>query len=143
MRQQQLSFFVWLVVVYLATSSASNYIFHNTSESFVKVVHIAIIALALCALNFFLGAVIGGKRYKKEASQSLGQKNTMFMTWVALAFLTPQAAIGPVFYLVYQNLYNSYLLAAKDCRSRFCKVLLPTPTRVRPQSSPSSNAGFG
>lgn len=71
-------------------------------------------ALVICIVNFGVGRLIGGKRFGLEASQSLGQKNTMFMLWFSLSFLNPLVALGPVMYLVYHNTYNSYQLYRKE-----------------------------
>jgi BASS family bile acid:Na+ symporter len=67
----------------------------------------------LCVVNFSLGRFIGGKKYSFEAGQSLGQKNTIFSTWVALNFFHPLAALGPIFYILCHNLYNAYLLYSR------------------------------
>lgn len=105
----QFPFLIWMAVLYLATSKASAYLFgHATSSTLLG--EIALVSLVLCGFNFLLGYYLGGKQYAVEASQSLGQKNTLFMAWVALEYVSPYAALGPVCYLVFQNLYNSILL---------------------------------
>ena len=71
---------------------------------------IATSSLMLCTLNFWIEKLIGGQQFALEASQSLGQKNTMFTVWLAFSFLNPIVALGPMFYLLYHNLYNSYQL---------------------------------
>lgn len=110
--RKEVPFFIWLVVLYLATSKASAYLF-SSSSSFAVVIEIAVISLIICIINFSLGKLIGGEKYAKEASQSLGQKNTMLMMWIALEYVSPVAVLGPVFYLVFQNIYNSFLLSNK------------------------------
>ena len=106
----RIPFFIWLVVLYLATSRASFYLI-NSDVALVVVFEIAAVSFCICFLNFMIGKYIGGEKYSKEASQSLGQKNTMFMVWVALEYIGPLAVMGPIFYLIYQNIYNSYLLS--------------------------------
>jgi BASS family bile acid:Na+ symporter len=59
-------------------------------------------------VNFTFGAVLGGERFRQESSQSLGQKNNSFVIWVALTFINPLVAMGPTFYILYHNLYNSW-----------------------------------
>ena len=54
------------------------------------------------------GALIGGRRYWQESSQALGQKNNSFVIWIALTFINPLVAMGPTFYVLYHNLYNSF-----------------------------------
>ena len=34
----------------------------------------------------------------------------IFGIWLALTFLTPLVALGPIFYILFQNLYNSWQL---------------------------------
>ncbi|MGR9053311.1 MAG: hypothetical protein ACU84J_11740, partial [Gammaproteobacteria bacterium] len=74
---------------------------------------IGTISLCICLLNFSIGRYIGGQRFKREASQALGQKNTMFTTWLALEYFSPLVMTGPVFYLIFQNIYNSYLVGSQ------------------------------
>ncbi len=107
--RKNIPFYIWLSVLYLATSKASAYLF-SVSSSYTIVLEIAAISLVICIINFLSGKYIGGERYSIEASQSLGQKNTMLMIWISLEYINPIAALGPVFYLIYQNIYNSFLL---------------------------------
>jgi BASS family bile acid:Na+ symporter len=117
--RKNIPFYIWLIVLYLATSKASLYLL-SSSTSLLTILEIALISLILCILNFIIGKYIGGKKYYKEASQSLGQKNTMLMTWVALEYISPLAVLGPVFYLIFQNIYISILLRdSKGINSTF------------------------
>jgi BASS family bile acid:Na+ symporter len=54
--------------------------------------------------------VIGGREFPREASQSLGQKNTTFTIYLALAYASPVVALGPTFYVIWHNLWNSWQL---------------------------------
>jgi len=104
-------FYTWLIALYLATAKASHYMFNELATTpLITITAIAIVAMLLCIVNFYVGTLIGKQQYYRETSQSLGQKNTMFMIWIALTFVNPLAALGPMFYLVFQNIYNSYLL---------------------------------
>jgi BASS family bile acid:Na+ symporter len=69
-----------------------------------------VISLVICIANFGIGALLGGRRHWQEASQSLGQKNLSFVIWIALTFINPLVAMGPVFYILYHHLYNSWSL---------------------------------
>lgn len=44
------------------------------------------------------------------AGQAMGQKNTIFLIWMALTFMTPETAIVGGLYSVWHNLYNSWQL---------------------------------
>jgi bile acid:Na+ symporter, BASS family len=61
-------------------------------------------------VNFSLGYLIGGRTFAREASQSLGQKNTTFTIYLALTYASPLIALGPTFYVVWHNLWNSWQL---------------------------------
>ncbi|MDB9528241.1 hypothetical protein PN498_19770 [Oscillatoria sp. CS-180] len=107
------AFYFWMIAIYLATAKATHFIETESTSSWTIVVEIAAVSLTLCALNFGMGRWLGGQDWGQEMGQSLGQKNTLFSIWVCLTFLTPAIALGPMFYIVFQNLYNSYLLAQK------------------------------
>jgi BASS family bile acid:Na+ symporter len=107
---KKFSFYGWLLAIYLATAKANHFIIYEVSFPEHIVFYIALISFAICVLNFSLGRLLGGKKLTQEASQALGQKNTMFTIWISLSFLSPIVALGAMFYVVYQNLYNSYLL---------------------------------
>jgi bile acid:Na+ symporter, BASS family len=104
------SFPIWLMVLFVITSKASAFLWQHSEISALLLMEIAFLSLIICAFNFLIGAGLGGSRYHREASQTLGQKNTSFTIWIALTFLTPLAALGPTFYIVYHNLYNAYQL---------------------------------
>ncbi len=104
-------FYIWIAAVYLASAKATHFIEAEASTSRAMIVEIAVVSLVLCALNFGLGRWLGGADWGQEMGQSLGQKNTLFSIWICLTFLTPAIALGPMFYILFQNLYNSYLLA--------------------------------
>jgi BASS family bile acid:Na+ symporter len=113
-RGKPLAFPLWLMVLFLVTSKASAFVMENRSFSGGTLLSIALIALAICALNFTLGGWIGGRAFHREASQALGQKNNSFTIWVALVYLNPLAALGPTCYVIYHNLYNGYQLYAQE-----------------------------
>jgi BASS family bile acid:Na+ symporter len=102
------SFPIWLVNLFIISANASNFLRSENSNSTVTLIAIALLSLLICALNFSLGALLGGRRYWQEASQALGQKNLSFVIWIALAFINPLVAMGPTFYILYHHLYNSW-----------------------------------
>lgn len=109
-----LSFPLWLIVIFLVTSKASAYLIDNRTLTPVLLLSIAGLSLATCVLNFALGAWIGGREFRREASQALGQKNNSFTIWLALTYLTPLAALGPTCYVIYHNIYNGYQLYMQE-----------------------------
>lgn len=107
---QPVTFYLWLMGLYLASAKAS-YFVRQTASDWRMLMAIALVALVLCTLNFGLGRWLGRPGLVQESGQALGQKNTMFAVWVCLTFLTPTMALGPMFYIVFQNIYNAYLLS--------------------------------
>lgn len=112
------TFYILVLNIYLATSDASTYIRteldHNLSIIFI----IGISSLILCLMFFSIGWLIGGKEYAAESSQSLGQKNNAFTLWISLTFISPLAALGPVFYVLFQNMYISWQLYKHNSSNR-------------------------
>ncbi|NER83344.1 MAG: hypothetical protein F6K42_28090 [Leptolyngbya sp. SIO1D8] len=106
-----MGFYLWLAAIYLTTAKATHFIEIESIAPWTQIVLIALVSLVLCTLNFYLGRWLGGADWGQEMGQSLGQKNTLFSIWICLTFLKPAIALGPMFYVVFQNLYNSYLLA--------------------------------
>jgi BASS family bile acid:Na+ symporter len=107
---KQFSFLLWLICLFIISAKASDFIRGGHSGSAAILLNIALVSLGICVINFALGAWIGGRQYRREASQVLGQKNLAFVIWIALAFVNPLVAMGPTFYILYHNLYNSWLI---------------------------------
>lgn len=102
------SFGLWLLALFIMCSKAADFLRHDVAASVPTVLSIALISLVLCIVNFGVGALLGGERFRQESSQSLGQKNNSFVIWIALTFINPLVAMGPTFYILYHNLYNSW-----------------------------------
>ena len=71
---------------------------------------IAAVSALSCAGSFAIGRLLGGSEFRREASQSLGQKNTSFTIYLALAHVSPLVALGPTFYVLWHNLWNAWNL---------------------------------
>lgn len=106
-----LSFYLWMVGLYLATAGAAHFIRVESQVPLYTLVPIGLMTVGLCAVNFGLGRWVGAPQMSQEMGQSLGQKNTLFAIWVCLTFLTPAIALGPMLYIICQNVYNAFLLA--------------------------------
>lgn len=102
------SFPIWLLNLFVISANASNFLRNENSSSTLTLISIALISLVICILNFGVGAILGGRHHWQEASQSLGQKNLSFVIWIALTFINPLVAMGPMFYILYHHLYNSW-----------------------------------
>lgn len=115
---KRLNFLVWLLNLLIVSANASHFVRYENDGSAAIIVQMALLSLAICAANFAIGALIGRRGYRVESSQALGQKNNSFIIWVALTFINPLAALGPTFYILYQNLYNSWLIYQAEKRPR-------------------------
>ncbi len=113
LRYRRFSFYIWLAVLFVVTANASNSLRDRWHEggSLMPVAQIGFIAMILCVINFALGWKIGGTRFCRETSQSLGQKNTLLTIWIAVTYVNPMVALGPTFYILCHNSYNAWQLA--------------------------------
>jgi Predicted Na+-dependent transporter len=107
----KLSFYLWAVALMVVTGRTINFLFEQENPNVVNEILIALLALGICCLQFFVGKKIG-KKYHKTISggQGLGQKNTILAIWMAQVFLNPIASIGPASYVLWQNIFNSWQL---------------------------------
>jgi len=112
------SFLIWLFNLVIVSANASNFLRTENTDSLWTLMTIALISLVLCAMSFGIGALIGGYENWQEASQSLGQKNLSFVIWVALTFINPLVAMGPMFYILYHHIYNSWSIYQYEKRRR-------------------------
>ena len=112
------SFPIWLLNLFIISANTSDFLRHQNTASIATLSIIALISLLICILNFGLGAFLGGPSHWQEASQSLGQKNLAFVIWIALTFINPLVAMGPMFYILYHHLYNSWSIYQFERRRR-------------------------
>jgi BASS family bile acid:Na+ symporter len=104
------SFGLWVTAIFLITANASQFLREQVSAPVGAVVTIALTTLVVCAGNFTVGWLLGGAGFRREASQALGQKNTTFTIYLALTYASPVVALGPTFYVLWHNLWNSWQL---------------------------------
>jgi bile acid:Na+ symporter, BASS family len=109
-RLQNLSFGLWVLALFLITANAAEFIRSHPELPIVVLAEIAATSSLVCAVNFALGWLIGGRQFHREASQSLGQKNTTLTIYLALTYCNPLVALGPTCYVVWHNLWNSWQL---------------------------------
>lgn len=113
---QKYTMFIWIFNVFILLSKASYDVRAMGVEKlwrdgdFQKT---ALVSLALCVLLFFLGWLCERKSHPIEGSQSMGQKNTMLVIWIAQLYAGPVAALCPTFYVVWQNLVLSWMSRGK------------------------------
>src|SRR5215207_1445572 len=128
-RGKSFSFFLWLFALFIMCAKAADFLHQDVTASGATVVSIGLVSLVICMINFSLGAFLGGERYRQESSQSLGQKNNSFVIWIALTFINPLVAMGPTFYILYHNLYNSWQIYRFERRRDREAVLKTIPIK--------------
>jgi len=104
------SFPVWLINLFIISAKASDFLRHDNTDSLSTLAIIAFVSLIICIINFGTGALLGGHSHRQEASQALGQKNLSFVIWIALEFINPLVALGPMCYILYHHIFNSWAI---------------------------------
>ncbi len=107
---KDLSFYLLVANIFLGVSKASHFVRSEVNLNDSIIYMIPLIVLITVVVNFFIGYLVGEKKVKLESGQSLGQKNNAFLIWIALTFINPLVAVGPVCYVVFQNLFITYQL---------------------------------
>ena len=123
-KYQKYTMFVWTFSVFIILAKASYDIremgFTELWNSG-KLPMMAGISLILCILLYALGWYVERNRRPIESAQSMGQKNTTLVIWIAALYAGPVVALAPTCYVVWQNLVLSYLSA-----------------RIKPKDTPKS-----
>lgn len=138
-KMKNVSFALWIAMLFLTAANASDFIRNRPDLSPLILLKTAGISAAVCAFNFVFGFLISEKRCRREASQSLGQKNTMFTLSLALTFSGPLAAMGPTFYVLWHNLMNAVQIFLHDRKmhsrkKRFaCEKKIPEYLKTEPE----------
>lgn len=110
---KDLAFYLWMVALALAMTVTTRAIVHSNLSAgcFVGML---VVTLVCCGLQFGLGKLIGS-HYNDRISggQAMGQKNTVFIIWVAYTFMNPVVAVAGGLYSIWHNSVNSYQLYRK------------------------------
>lgn len=106
--------YLFMINVYVAISKASYFVRYETDAPTYEIVGIGVISLVIGAIHFGLGSLLDKGKYSSAASMALGRKNTMFSIWLALTYFNPLVAVGPMFYIVWQNLYHTFVIYRFD-----------------------------
>ncbi|MBP5170600.1 MAG: transporter [Bacteroidales bacterium] len=113
LKTKDLAFYLWTVGLALALTVTTRSIVHTTVPA-VFIVGIGLVSLLCCLLQFRAGWSIG-RHYHDQitAGQALGQKNTIFIIWLAYTFMNPVTAVAGGMYSIWHNLINSWQLYKK------------------------------
>lgn len=108
---QTISFYLWALALIIVLGKAMGFIVSNGPDKVDEEGMIAFFALAVCALQFYLGKRLGARYGDTVAGgQGLGQKNTVLCIWMAFTYLSPMSSIAPASYIIWQNIINSWQL---------------------------------
>ena len=109
-RYNETAFYLWAVALIVVMAQTVNTLVTEPEYGMTEI-WIALAAMIVCCLQFFIGKRIGS-RYRERISggQSLGQKNTILAIWMAHVYMSPISAIGAGSYVVWQNIINSWQL---------------------------------
>ncbi|MBP1616177.1 MAG: putative sodium-dependent transporter [Bacteroidetes bacterium] len=107
---KDLAFYMWAVALALAIGVTTRTLFH-TDTPVEMLGGIAVVSLASCLLQFYLGRMIS-KPYGEmiTGGQALGQKTTVLAIWMGYTFLSPITALAGGFYSIWHNVVNSWQL---------------------------------
>ena len=115
-KYKNVSFFLWIAAIFLIIANASAYLHSQAHLSKTILLEIAVISFVICVFNFWAGQFLGGKKFRREASQVLGQKNTTLTIYLAMTYANPLVALGPTFYVLWHNGWNTLQLHMYDRR---------------------------
>lgn len=107
---RNVSFGMWVTTMFLITANASAFIRGHADTPIGLLLKMAGLSLVICIVSFSVGRVVGGREFPREGSQALGQKNTTLTIYLAMLYASPLIALGPTFYVVWHNLWNSWQL---------------------------------
>ncbi len=110
-KMKNVSFYAWVLALFLIMAKTSHFLGHEGGGTPGTVLlKIGLVSVLVCAANFAIGRLLGGEKFSREASQALGQKNTTLTIYLALTYASPLIALGPTFYVIWHNIWNSWQL---------------------------------
>ncbi len=106
------AFYIWGVSLVFALSLATKSLIITHTALWVASL-IGLVSLICCLLQFITGRRVArryGKAEEITSGQTLGQKNTGFLIWLGLNFMTPVTSVAGGLYAIWQNIVNSWEL---------------------------------
>lgn len=119
LEHQQISFYLWAISLCIIVGGCVSFAINAwTPQSTIPMILLALGALVVCLLQFWVGRKVGGCFGDKvSGGQGLAQKNTVLAVWLALAYMHPIASIAPAAYIAWQNMVNSWQLVRHERNS--------------------------
>ncbi|MDO4587413.1 MAG: hypothetical protein Q4C95_08965 [Planctomycetia bacterium] len=112
---QGLIFVLWTFLVAILCAYSS-YFIRTSCYSIGIIIEVGAVSFVMCVINFGVGYLLGEKNFKHESSQSLGQKNTGSLIYLAMLYGNPLSVLGLTFYVLWHNLWNAIQLKRADVR---------------------------
>lgn len=105
--KMNLSFYLWSVSLTIAVMMSTRAII-KSGVGIWTLAGIAIVSMACCIFQFWTGRLNGKRSGSRiEASQALGQKNTVFGIWMGYTFWNPLVSVAGGFYTIWHNVHNT------------------------------------
>lgn len=106
---QGLAFYIWAVALIIVVGNSVSFVMKEPASAIPMMLALGGVSLAVCIAQFALGRVIGHHFGDPiSSSQSLGQKNTVLVIWMSMAYLDPIVSIAPAAYVAWHNIINSW-----------------------------------
>lgn len=119
-KSKDLSFYLWCSTLSVVAGKAVATVYYSNVD-IIDLFILAFVGLVVCVMHFIVGRLIGYVyAYKVSAGQSFGQKNMVFGIYLATSYLNPQGAIATGFYILWQNIVNSYQIYKKGKNDKLC-----------------------
>ncbi|MCF0173134.1 MAG: transporter [Bacteroidales bacterium] len=104
---KDLPFYIWIVSLALALSVTTRSIVHSRTPWY-WIAAMGLVTFVCCFFQFWAGHRTGVRfGDRTTAGQVLGQKNTVFIIWMASTFMNPLMSVVGGLYSIAHNLVNS------------------------------------
>ena len=108
------AFGLFLSNVAVAAGSLSYYLRYESETPLLFVLISGLAIGALMLLNFGIGGYLSPAGHTVEGSLALGRKNTMLAIWIALEYINPLVVLGPMLYILLQNVFVAVQIVYVD-----------------------------
>ncbi|MCP9235924.1 hypothetical protein [Lewinella sp. JB7] len=99
------AFALFLSNIAVASGSLSHYLRYESQVPWQFVAITAACIGGLLLINFAIGSRLTPPGHRVEGSLALGRKNTMLSIWIALEYINPLVVLGPMLYILMQNIF--------------------------------------
>lgn len=103
------TFYIWAFTVLIVSAKAIHSFRVNDSLTLQYGILLGFVTFVTTVTLYFIGGRIAkwNRHDVVNGRQALGQKNTIFAIWLAMAFLPEAVTLIPIFYIIWQNVINS------------------------------------